>query len=296
MKILGHIKGILILCIIFTYTVLVALPLYMFYFLKLCLPFSGWRQFWTKLINKIPEVWCGLNTLVCHSFRLYDLRISGMSEPLSPDCWYFITSNHQSWADIIILQNVFNRKIPPIKFFIKHELKYFPIMNICWMALDFPFMKRYSKALLAKKPHLKGKDLETTIKMCEKYQQQPTTILNFLEGTRFTPFKHQKFQSPFQHLLPPRAGGFAYAVKAMNGKFDKLINVTLVYDKDRVTFWDLLCGNLGTVHCHIEQQDIPHELSQGDFQQDTSFREMVIDYLNRLWADKDKLISQKKAV
>jgi len=31
---------------------------------------------------------------------------------LSRDRWYFVTCNHQSWADILVVQNVLNQRIP----------------------------------------------------------------------------------------------------------------------------------------------------------------------------------------
>lgn len=69
------------------------------------------------------------------------------------------------------------------------------------MSFDFPFMRRYSQLFLLKYPHLKGKDIEITKKACQKYKDLPVSIMNFVEGTRFTPEKHKKQESPYKNLL-----------------------------------------------------------------------------------------------
>lgn len=47
-------------------------------------------------------------------------------------------------------------------------------------------MKRYSRAYLLRHPERRGKDVETTRRSCEKFRLHPTTIVNFVEGSRFT--------------------------------------------------------------------------------------------------------------
>ena len=72
--------------------------------------------------------------------------------------WYLSLSNHQSWADIFIVQMITNRKVPMLKFFMKFVLIYVPVIGICWWALDMPFLKRYTKDQLERNPSLRGKD------------------------------------------------------------------------------------------------------------------------------------------
>ena len=78
--------------------------------------------------------------------------------------------------------------------------------------------KKVTKKVLKKKPHLVSRDLERTKMACEKFKDFPVTILNFLEGTRFTTEKKIKQNSPYTNLLKPKVGGFAYALAAMDGK------------------------------------------------------------------------------
>ena len=44
--------------------------------------------------------------------------------------WYLMTSNHQSWADILVLQKVTNRRVPSLKFFLKQELIWVPLLGL----------------------------------------------------------------------------------------------------------------------------------------------------------------------
>ena len=59
----------------------------------------------------------------------------------------------------MILQRVFGHRIPMLKFFIKQELIYAPVVGIAWWVLTF-----HHEAILGchRKPHLRGKDLETS--------------------------------------------------------------------------------------------------------------------------------------
>src|SRR5579863_10046354 len=87
--------------------------------------------------------------------------------------WYLVLSNHQSWVDIPVLQRTFNRRIPFLKFFLKQQLKWVPVLGLAWWALDFPFMQRYSKETLEQHPELRGKDKEATRIACERFRDLP---------------------------------------------------------------------------------------------------------------------------
>jgi 1-acyl-sn-glycerol-3-phosphate acyltransferase len=130
---------------------------------------------------------------------------------LDPRGWYLVNCNHQSWADILVLQHLLTHRIPLLKFFLKQQLLWVPVMGLAWWALDFPFMRRHSEEVLKAHPELRGKDQEATRLACEKFSLIPTSVMNFCEGTRFTPTKHQRQQSPYRHLLRPKAGGIALA-------------------------------------------------------------------------------------
>lgn len=205
--------------------------------------------------------------------------------------WYFIICNHQSWTDILILQRIFLKKIPFIRFFIKKELMWLPVLNLAWWAYDFPIMHRHTKEQIEKNPELRNKDLMATKKACDKYQFMPVTILNFLEGTRFTALKHQKQQSQFKHLLNPKLGGFAYAVNAMDKKITHVLDVTIIYPQGAMSFWDFLCGRVNQITVKLQTREIPVELLKGNYTEDEIFRNKFKAWINQIWLEKDKQLS-----
>lgn len=211
---------------------------------------------------------------------------------VSENGWYLVIANHLSYLDIILLIAFTHRRIPTPKFFLKQELIWLPFVGIAAWALDMPFMKRYSREFIAKHPHLKGKDIETTRKHCEKYRHSPTTIINFVEGTRFTPKKQRHQQHDYQHLLAPKAGGIAFTFAAMGELFQNILDVTLVYPgTKRVIMMDMLCGNLKQVIFEVDVLPVTEELI-GDYFNDENFRKDFQVNLNAHWKTKDEKISQ----
>ncbi len=254
------------------------------------LPLAPWRAVCNFILDNLATLWISINNLNMKITKRIHWEVTGL-EGLNPREWYLVISNHQSWADILVLQKVFNRKIPFLKFFLKKELIWVPLMGIAWWALDFPFMKRYSGAFLKKFPHLRGKDIEITRKACEKFKHIPVSVMNFIEGTRFTEQKHRRQNSPFTNLLKPKAGGMAFVLTAMGGeKMKKILNVSICYPEGIRSFWDFLCGGVPSVKVHIEELAITKEL-QGDYLDDEKFREEFQEWVNRLWMEKDLRLS-----
>jgi 1-acyl-sn-glycerol-3-phosphate acyltransferase len=139
-----------------------------------------------------------------------DLRV-----PLEPGKNYLLICNHQSWADIVVLFDLLHARAPFPRFFLKWELIYVPIIGLACWAMDFPFMRRHGKSALQTKPELRNQDLETTRRACALYKTEPVTVINFLEGTRFTEAKRIERKSPYRHLLRPKAAGISFTLNAM---------------------------------------------------------------------------------
>jgi 1-acyl-sn-glycerol-3-phosphate acyltransferase len=227
----------------------------------------------------------------CNSFNIWltnklTLDVSG-TDSLNKKGWYLVISNHQSWLDILVLQKTFHGKIPFLKFFIKKELFWVPVLGLAWWALDMPFMKRYSRRFLEKNPHLRGKDLETTKKACRKFKNIPVSIINFVEGTRFAVEKHKKQQSPYKNLLKPKAGGIAFTLAAMGEQLNHILNVTIAYPKGARGFWAFLCGKSCEVKVTVETLPI-HKSLLGDYFASNAYRDQFQEWLNSLWAEKDR--------
>lgn len=254
-------------------------------------PITRWQSWMTYLLDACAVAWISVNNFTTRLFTRIRWHVSGL-EKLSRKDWYLVLANHQSWADILVLQKVFNRKIPFIKFFLKKELIYVPFLGICWWALDFPFMKRYSKAFLQRNPHLQGKDIETTRKACRKFRFKPAAIMNFVEGTRFTHDKHDKQQSPYHNLLKPKAGGAAFVLGAMGEQLHKILDITIYYPKGIPTFWDYISVKVRDITVQIKVLPITPELL-GDYN-DNQYRERFQQWINQLWQQKDLQLSKLK--
>ncbi|MCC5853683.1 MAG: acyltransferase [Alkalimonas sp.] len=285
------VRGVLAILLYALNTLFWFLPLMLLAVLKL-LPLKRWQAWLTYLLDAIAVAWISMNNVTTRLFTRIDWQVDGL-EALSRKDWYLLLANHQSWADILVLQNLFNRRIPFIKFFLKKELLYVPFMGLAWWALDFPFMKRYSKAELAKKPELQGKDIETTRKACAKFRFKPVTVMNFVEGTRFTKGKHDKQQSPYQHLLKPKAGGVAFVLGAMGQQLHKILDVTIHYPERIPTFWDYISGAVHAIRVQVRVLPITEQLL-GDYQ-DPAFRASFQQWVNELWQYKDQQLQQMAA-
>ena len=258
---------------------------------KLIVPIPSWRAALTKTLIWLAENWISGNKATAVLLHKNQWDTPDLTD-LNRDEWYLVVSNHQSWVDILVLQSVFNRRIPFLKFFIKQGLIWIPVIGLAWWALDFPFIKRYSKTYLQKHPEKRGKDLEATRRACEKFKTTPISVMNFLEGTRFTPEKHGRQQSPYQHLLRPKAGGIALVLDAMGDIIHTMLNVTIIYPDGRPTFWDYLSGRVQNVIVRVEKAPIPARLSQGDYMNDAAFKTEFQEWVNTLWQEKDDLITE----
>tara|TARA_R110000737_G_scaffold16123_2_gene33198 strand:+ start:2924 stop:3829 length:906 start_codon:yes stop_codon:yes gene_type:complete len=267
-------------------TILWLMPILVFSLLKALVPLNLWQKFFSYLLDQMASNWVLFNTLNQKLFTKTKINVTGL-ENLKMKDWYLVISNHQSWVDIVVLQRVLHGQIPFLKFFLKRELIYVPLLGLAWWALDFPFMKRYSQHFLKKNPHLKGKDIETTKKACEKFKHKPVSVMNFIEGTRYTPEKHQKQNSPFQKLLKPKAGGIGFVLAAMKGNLSKVVNVTIYYPDGIPSFSDFLSGKIKRVNIAIETQDIGESL-KGDYVNDRAYKIQFQKWVNQLWLDKDR--------
>ena len=283
--------GILTTILLLLNTLVLICPLLVFALLKLVLPGRG-RDYASWAVMWVAETWSEIDKAIFALCIPTQWDIRGV-ENLRKDTSYLAVSNHQSWVDIPALIESLNRRTPFFKFFLKKELIWVPLLGLAWWGLDYPFMKRYSKAFLAKHPELKGKDLEITKAACELFKRQPVTVVNYLEGTRFSDAKRQAQQSPYRYLLKPKAGGVAFVLAALGDQLDALLDVTIVYPGNKAPgFWDLLNGSISRVIIDIQVRELDPGLWAGDYENDPEFRQTVQAWVNQLWLDKDQRIEQ----
>ncbi len=264
--------------------------LFVLAFFKLVLPLPPLRRLFDRVLTWLAENWIACNGLWIKLTRRTAWDVEGLQD-LHFRGWYLVISNHQSWVDIFVLQKILNRRIPLMKFFLKRELIWVPFMGLAWWALDFPFLRRYSAQYLKRNPTHRGKDFETTRKACAKFTHIPTSVMNFLEGTRFTEAKHIMQNRPYQYLLKPKAGGIGLALSVLGDKFQSLLNVTIVYPEGIPTFWGFLCGKVTRVSVRVTSQKIPQQFFNGDYENDGEFRTAFQQWVQGLWQDKDRQIA-----
>ena len=268
-------------------TVLHVIPLLAIALLKVVLPLPRLRAACNPLLTGLAASWIGFNNWLWDTFTRTRLSLRGDAD-LQLDGHYLVLANHQSWVDILVLQKVFNRRIPLLRFFLKRQLFWVPLLGLAWWALDFPFMGRYTPRQVAKNPALAGRDIEATRRACEKFRAIPVAIMNFVEGTRFTADKHAKQGSPYRHLLKPKSGGVAFVLDAMGEGLHAILDVSIAYPAGRPSLVDLLADRVPEVRVQVRQRPIPTELVGGDYQGDREFRVRFQQWMNGLWREKDE--------
>ncbi|GEK45985.1 acyltransferase [Halomonas pacifica] len=280
-------KGSVSLLLLTLTTLLWGLPLLLLTLLKVITPGHRLRLKVLQGLNAIALNWIGLNLWWMRLWLRPRLQAE-VPEGLRQDQRWLVLSNHRSWTDIFMLQLALHRRIPMPRFFLKRQLIWVPIVGLAWWALEFPFMRRLSREQRERHPHLARRDREATERMCERVRELPIAIYNFVEGTRFTPAKHDAQQSPYRHLLRPRAGGTAQVLGLLGEQLSGILDVTLDYARPNPTFWDFLCGREGTIRLHARRLEVPEWMPGGDYHEDPDYKERFQSWLNALWQDKDR--------
>lgn len=241
-------------------------------------------------LSSFGDLFVAGNGLIFDTFLSTRWDITGL-EGLSRDAHYLVIANHTSWVDIFAVLRAFHGRAAFIRFFLKQVLIWFPIAGqACW-ALEFPFMRRYSPEYLKQHPEKRGRDLETTRRFCQRYRRIPVTILNFVEGTRFTREKHEDQQSPYRFLLRPRVGGIGFVLASLGDQLDAVIDVTLVYPRRDVTMWDFVTNKLPWIRVHARRLDVPEGLSDAAVTEPGPGRERLKQWVEQIWREKDAEIA-----
>ena len=266
-------------------------PLYVMGCVRLAVPAGRIRVGIGGLMDRIIDGWVASNRLLVWALRLskIEARFNG-AEDLRRDGWYLVASNHQSWVDIIVLQNTLLGRIPPLKFFTKRELIWVPLAGVAMWFLGFPYVRRYGRERLQQNPELAEHDRNATLKASQGFAERPTSVLSFLEGTRFTEAKHAAQESPYRHLLRPRAGGLSYVATALGDRATALVDVTIHYHGGVPGFWDFLCGRCRRIDVTVDTLAVPEPLTRNS----SDAREIVNRWADELWRAKDRRIAEAR--
>ena len=277
----GPVRGALSLFLFTVNTIFWIFPLLLCHFLKLAVPVDGWRRFWSSFQNGIGWTWISFNNGTLSVTNPVRWDIQGV-DGLARDQWYLVIANHRSWVDILVLQRIFNGKIPFLKFFLKKELFWVPFLGLAWWALDYPFLARSATA---------SKDLEAIQKVAEKFKIVPVSVMNFVEGTRFTPEKHEKQRSPYTNLLKPKTGGMTFLISSMSEEIHSVLDVTIAYPQGTPTLWGFLCGRAEEIRVRVKTIPVGEE-QVGDYWKDKAFRRRFTTWQKELWAEKDRELGE----
>ncbi len=273
-------KGVAAVIALVINTLVFATAMVPFALAKLVAPVAAVRRVVDRVLNALAGAWVRFNGMWIAAVGHPRWDVQGV-EGLNPRGWYLVASNHASWVDILVLQKIFSGRIPMLKFFLKQQLIWVPVIGLAWWALDFPFLKRGRGGASGQV------DLASTRRACERFKLIPTSVIIFVEGTRFARAKHAAQRSPYAHLLKPKGGGLAIALATMGERFDALLDVTLAYPGGTPTFWDLLCGRVPAVTVRVAPRPIPAELCGADLQ-----RGRVQEWIDSIWRDKDRLLGE----
>lgn len=207
------------------------IPLMILAIIKLLVPpLRNWS-------NALTE-WCYRGAAGGNSFWMFhvvgvNIEIEGtLPDHPAP----IIISNHQTWMDIPVLHGAITTgKGPILKFLIKRELLWVPIIGWICYALNFPRLNR------GQGDGARQKDYAAIQSFSQSLTTERGALLIYAEGTRFTEEKRIRQESPYQHLLNPRPGGLKIALD--NAPTDTpVVDVTIVYNGER-NFWRCLGGS-----------------------------------------------------
>src|SRR5699024_2123277 len=271
-RLLQTLRGVAALTGVVIATFIGFIPLLPAALIKLLVPWRPVKRLMTRVVLWIARHWLlAINASMfgCSGVRIhYDQQL-----PDNPDGRYVLVSNHQSWTDVVLLCHLILPQLPFPRFFIKSQLRWLPIIGLACWALDFPFMKRYSREAIRNNPKLRTKDLDTVRRACETFREWPVTLINYAEGTRSTAAKRAAAKSPYTTMLPPKAGGTAFAVRAMDDMLDGVLDMTVAYvNTPQPRFWDFVCGRIPDIQVRLRQLPLPAAIQRNELRGDAAYR------------------------
>jgi len=284
-------QGAIVLVVVSISTVVLTTMIFTLSIFKLIAPKGRARNAMTRWLSSLGELWVSVNKsmtwLFCRETE-WDIE---MPEGIRHDGRYLVFSNHQSWVDILVLQHCLNRRAPFMRFLLKHQLIWVPVLGVAWWALDMAFLRRYSRQELLKNPALRGKDLDNAARACEKLKHIPVSMMSFPEGTRFTKAKWERQNSPFEHLLRPRYGGIGQVLYSFDDALDSLIDVSIIYPDGTPGTWQFVSGQVRKIIVRIQLRPIDDDIRGRDFREDAIAKAQLKEWLNRIWEEKESLIT-----
>jgi 1-acyl-sn-glycerol-3-phosphate acyltransferase len=283
-------QGSIALLIVSSSTIVLTMVIFILSIFKFLAPKGRARNFMTRLLSSLGELWISVNKSVTWFYRGLEWDVQ-IPDGIKHDGRYLVFCNHQSWVDVLVLQHCLNRRAPFMRFLLKQQLIWVPFLGFAWWALDMVFLRRYSPQELLRNPSLRGKDLENAARACEKLKHIPVSMMTFPEGTRFTHPKWRRQDSPFRHLLRPRYGGTGQILYSFDDALDHLIDVTIIYPDGTPGTWQYFSGQVKKIHVQIQLRPIDGAVRGLDFRANKDARAKLKVWLNDIWEEKDRYIA-----
>ena len=181
-----------------------------------------------------------------------------------------IVCNHQSWFDIPVLQHVITDQGPIIKFMIKQQLIWVPVLGWICLALNFPRLRREERKMSMEKDFF---SIRTAL---ADVSNESGALLVFPESTRFAHDKWLAQKSPYRHLLIPRVGALRLTISGVPAG-TPVLDVTIRYDGGESDFWRCMHKATKVVTVKLETRD-------------ASELENTRAWLAESWSRKDRFI------
>ncbi len=233
--------------------------------------------------------WVYVNYFILHYLLFLKIEVIG-ADQITPGKNYFVLANHQSWVDILMLEDALIGRTGWSRYFIKKNLMHVPLTGWACKSLHFPYMYRFPKSHLAKHPEDKGKDVEITKRSCAELRELYFKLNNFPEGTRFTKTKHNNQKSPYKNLLKPKSGGVANAFNILHDRLECILSLTIIY-AEKPNIMKLFFGQMTKVKIIIDKIPLTEDLI-GDYANDPQFRIHFQKFISSVWERKDRLLKE----
>lgn len=256
------------------------------------LPIKAVKNFVTAISNEFGNFVVLSLKITLHLLHRPNWEVEFPPE-ISKYNWYLGMSNHMSWSDIFILLFISNGKIPLLKFFMKKELKWIPIVYLIHRTIDMPFVNRHTKEEIQDNPELKKIDFENSRIAAKKFSRYPSTAFSFAEGTRYSDEKHEAQSSPYRNLLIPKIGALATALNGMP-EVDTILDFTIIYKSKKRSAWAYACGEMKDVKIVIKSYPIPYILKNKGFDEQAQYQEDFKNFIEDIWRKKEQIIKQSK--
>ena len=183
-----------------------------------------------------------------------------------------VLANHRTWFDIPLLQALTVPSGPILKFVVKRELAWVPIIGWICLVLQFPMMRRGGTA------RARSADLQAISRAAQDKSSAQDALIIFAEGTRITEAKRIQTESPYTHLLAPKAAGFRTVVRHSPTNAT-VCDMTIIYRAEEVSFWRCLGGRIPRVDVYLRRRPLAEADDVRVFLADT-------------WVAKDALIAK----